>query len=94
VINEICNVLKRNKYSEPEIRRIADDIIGLCEIFDYSVEAIILASNLRERYSFSFWDSQIIASALLSGCGVLASEDMQDGFIIENLKIINIFESN
>jgi predicted nucleic acid-binding protein len=35
------------------------------------------ASRLRQQYSFSFWDSLIIASALEAGVTLLYSEDMQ-----------------
>ena len=59
-------------------------MMGLCEVCGYSGEIIYHASELREKYSFSFWDSHIIASALASQCGVLASEDMQDGLKIRH----------
>jgi predicted nucleic acid-binding protein len=47
---------------------------------------------LREKYSLSFLDSIIVASALNSNCNVLASEDMQDGLKIDNMIINNIFK--
>lgn len=34
------------------------------------------------------WDSQIVACALLSGCTVLESEDMQDGLVIDGIMTI------
>jgi predicted nucleic acid-binding protein len=40
----------------------------------------------------SFWDSLILASAILAGVDVLYSEDMQDGFEIEGGRIVNPFE--
>jgi predicted nucleic acid-binding protein len=43
-------------------------------------------------YKFSYYDSQIIASALEHQCEILYSEDMQDGQVIEHcLRIINPF---
>ena len=50
------------------------------------------AFELREKYHFSFWDRIIIASALISNCNILVSEDMQNGLKIGNLIIENIFE--
>jgi predicted nucleic acid-binding protein len=44
----------------------------------------MVAFDLREKYSLSFWDSIIVASALNSNCNILASEDMQDGLRIKN----------
>jgi len=40
------------------------------------------------RYNFSYWDSQIIASALESGCNILFTEDMQHGQVIEGILTI------
>ena len=91
VVNEVCCVLKKKKYTEPEIRRVADDMIAFCELSGYSTDVIFIASELRERYSFSYWDSYIVASALESQCDVLASEDMQDGLRIDNMVIENVF---
>ncbi|NIM13487.1 MAG: PIN domain-containing protein [Candidatus Aminicenantes bacterium] len=39
----------------------------------------------------SLWDSLIIASAILSECSVLYSEDMQHDFVFEDVKIKNPF---
>ena len=90
VVNEVCRVLKKNEYTEPEIRSVADDMMELCEICGYSAEIIIFASELRERYLFSYWDSLIVASALTSRCDVLASEDMHEGLKIDNMVFVNV----
>jgi predicted nucleic acid-binding protein len=90
VVNEVCCVLKKKNYTEQEIRQVADDMMGLCEVCAYSGEVIFLASELREKYPLSYWDSQIVASALISNCAVLASEDMQDGQKIESLMVVNV----
>jgi predicted nucleic acid-binding protein len=52
------------------------------------------ASELRERYSLSFWDSTIVASALQCGATTLYSEDLRDGLVIDGtLSIVNPFLS-
>jgi predicted nucleic acid-binding protein len=63
----------------------------ICTIQDFSKEITILAFLLREKYSLSFWDSIIVASALAANCNILASEDMQHGLKINNMTIHNIF---
>jgi len=56
------------------------------------VKMQIKASKIRTNHSFSFWDSIVAASALDCDADYLISEDMQDGFLLENsLKIINPF---
>ena len=64
--------------------------MGLCDVCGYSDKIIFFASEIRERYSFSYWDSQIVASALMADCFVLASEDLQDGLRIDNMSISNV----
>ena len=53
---------------------------------------IKLCWKVSRKYSYSYWDSLIIASALESNCSILYTEDMQDGQIIEDrLRIMNPF---
>ncbi len=51
----------------------------------------IKAINLQEKYRFSFWDSLIVQSAIQSQAYTLFSEDLSDGQIIKNVKIVNPF---
>ncbi|MCC5644136.1 hypothetical protein LC607_14505 [Nostoc sp. CHAB 5824] len=57
-----------------------------------SLEKLQYAVKLRVRYLLSFYNSLIIASAVLGQASILSSEDMQNGLIIENaLQIMNPF---
>lgn len=58
---------------------------------DASVAHILRALELMELTGYSFWDSQIIASAEAAGAETLYSEDMQDGRAIAGLIIRNPF---
>ena len=89
VINEISNILLRNNFSETEIREIIDYLFKICIIQDSTKEILLTASSVRKNYSFSFWDSIIVGSALFSECDTLVSEDMQNGLIIDNKLLIN-----
>ncbi len=52
-----------------------------------------MASELREKYSLSFWDSLIVASALWAECSILYTEDMQHGLKVEEkLTVLNPFK--
>jgi predicted nucleic acid-binding protein len=54
--------------------------------------ALILAAIARSREDrFSFWDALIIQAALSGGAQRLYSENMQDGRMIEGLRIENPF---
>jgi predicted nucleic acid-binding protein len=92
VINEVSNTLLRNKYSEAKIRENIEYMLKICTIQEFTKEIILMASSLREKYSFSFWDSILIGSALFSECNILISEDMQGELIVDKkLLIKNIF---
>ena len=52
---------------------------------------IVQATALRRRYGFSHWDSTIIAAAHTNGCAILYSEDLQHGFNLDHLTIVNPF---
>jgi predicted nucleic acid-binding protein len=92
VINEVTNQLVRNKFSEEVIKENIEYMYKICTIHNFSKEILLSASSLREKYSISFWDSIIIASALNSGCNTLATEDMHDGLKIGNMVVKNIFK--
>lgn len=94
VINEVCtNMIRRKNSSEQELRDFIDDFYTLYHVIELDHAQLLHASGLRERYSLSFWDSLIIASALKSNVPLLYSEDMQDGLVIEQqLTIVNPFK--
>jgi predicted nucleic acid-binding protein len=95
VINEVCTNLKRKKnVPESDLADIMRRFLRDCDVSPVTMDSMLKASNLRERYSLSFYDSQIAACALLAGCNVLESEDMQAGLVIEGVLMIrNPFES-
>jgi predicted nucleic acid-binding protein len=92
VINEVTNKLIQKKFSTATIEKNIEYMYKICTIQNFSKEIIMLAFELRGKYSFSFWDSIIVASALNSNCTILASEDMQNGLEISNMTIKNIFD--
>lgn len=46
---------------------------------------------IQARHHFSFWDSMIVAAARAQGCDVLWTEDMDDGRIVDGMRIANPF---
>lgn len=49
------------------------------------------AHDIERRYRISWWDSLIVAAALLQDCDVLLTEDLQVGMAFERLVIRNPF---
>jgi predicted nucleic acid-binding protein len=95
VINEFHWTLAR-KY------RLADDVVydkaingivaAASAVLPLELATYLEASGIRERYTFSFWDSLIVASALQAGCTTLYTEDLNHGMIVDKkLHIVNPF---
>ncbi len=54
---------------------------------------LLTASQLRERYTLSYWDSLIATVACETGCTILYSEDMNDGLLINGkVQVVNPFK--
>ncbi len=96
VINEVSNnLLKKLQFQESEISSFIVNCYERYSVVNISQETFIAASEIRINHQFSYYDSIIVASALINQCEVLYTEDMQDGKLIANsLKIINPFNDN
>lgn len=84
VINEVCvNLLRRANFTEDQISQLVEAFYEKYRVLELSKSVLLQASQLRQRYSFFFWDSMVVASALSAGVPVLYSEDMQHGLMVE-----------
>jgi predicted nucleic acid-binding protein len=93
VLNELANVARRKmRLSWRDTRTFLSTIRGLLLVTPITVEIHENGLALAERYSLSIYDAMIVAAALHADCGVLWSEDMQDGMEIEKrLRVVNPF---
>lgn len=93
VINEVSNnLIKKLQFTESEISQFIEDCYNYYSVINLSKEIFIKAAKIRDNYAFSYYDSIIVASALVHQCSVLYSEDMQNGQVIDNsLQILNPF---
>jgi predicted nucleic acid-binding protein len=94
VFNEVSNVMiKKLKMPIAEVKQIITAINDRCTVSIITHEVVQKALDLKEIYGYSYYDSLILASAVLSDCDYIFSEDLQDGQIIENrIEIINVFK--
>ena len=93
VINEVCiNLIRKASFTEDQIRQLITSFYEKYPVIDLDQVILMAASDLRQRYSFSFWDSMVIGCALQTGVGVLYSEDLQHQQMVDGkLLIINPF---
>jgi predicted nucleic acid-binding protein len=93
VLNELTNVARRKmRLSWHDTHAFLSAIRGLLQVSPITLEIHEKGLALAERYSLAIYDAMIIASALHADCGVLWSEDMQNGMMIEKrLRVVNPF---
>jgi predicted nucleic acid-binding protein len=93
VLNEaLVNCRRKAGLSWEETGAFLAGLQSLCPVNDLTLQTHEVGRALAERYSLSIYDAMIVASALVSGCTTLWSEDMQDGLLIEGqLRIVNPF---
>ena len=92
VLNEVCvNLIRKAGFAEADVRGTVKSFYRRYTVLPVDHTTLLKASEIREQHSFSFWDSLIVASAILAGVERLYSEDMQDGFEIEGVRIVNPF---
>lgn len=90
VLGEYSAVMIRNRLPDEQVRNNLDGMIAMCRTLPVSAEIVQQAWDIRTRYGFSFWDSQMIAAALEAGCERLYTEDLQhDQLINDRLKVVN-----
>jgi predicted nucleic acid-binding protein len=54
-------------------------------------DTIDMALDLHSKHALSYWDALIVASAHISGCSVLITEDMGAGEVLAGVKLVNPF---
>ncbi len=89
VLGEIFSVLiQKGIKKKEEAKEIIYNLLEHFKVVNISEQTLRSGIELCLRYNFSYWDSQIIASALESGCNILFTEDMQHGQVIEGILTI------
>ena len=84
VLNEFASVASRKLgMSWAEIREVLQTLRAVCRVEPMTLETHDRGLALSERYGFAIYDSMILASALLAGCSVVFTEDLQDGQSID-----------
>lgn len=96
VLNEFTAVaIRKLGLSYAEVREVLGTVRTLCVTHVLTVEHHEKGTEIAERYGFSFYDSVIVASALLAGCKTLYSEDLQHRQVIDKqLTVLNPFSKS
>ena len=94
VLNEVTSVcLRKLKMPWQEVDEVLLAVKAACVVLPLTVETHEKAVEISKRFQLSFYDANIVASAIASGASILLSEDMQGGLLIDGLRIQNPFTS-
>jgi predicted nucleic acid-binding protein len=93
VLNEVAAVARRKLgMSWREVIDITNQVKSVCPVTPLTLATHERGLDVAERLGLSVYDGMIVASALLSNCAILYTEDMQDGQIVDGqLTIRNPF---
>ncbi|MEH2384575.1 MAG: PIN domain-containing protein [Nostoc sp.] len=93
VLGELFYVLSRKRFtSKTDAITILSDLINTFTVQAINTAEVIQALEINTKYNYSYWDSLIIATALLGKCSIIYSEDMQHNQLIDNkIRILNPF---
>jgi predicted nucleic acid-binding protein len=94
VVQEFC-AAALHRFTVPIKARDLDEYLDLvlfphCKVMP-TASLYKQALSIRDQTQYRFYDSLIVASALVSGAHLLYSEDLQDGRIIAGLRVENPF---
>jgi len=84
ILGELYHVLThKNFVPVSEAKDIILELIASFPVLEIDVLKVIQALEINSKYGYSYWDSLIVATAFLSNCGILYSEDMHNDQLIE-----------
>lgn len=92
VLNEAAQVARRKMgMGWDEVGAMLGLRLALLEVRPVTVQTHEAGLRLAERFGFSVWDAMIVAAAVEGGCETLWSEDLQDGMVVEGVRVRNPF---
>jgi len=91
-LNECYRVLTQRRRLVPieAARSFLTHLMPWC-IAPLDAQTTVKAWAVQDEAGLAWWDALLIASALIAGCKLFASEDMQDGQLISGMRIVNPF---
>ncbi len=93
-LGELFNVLvRKGGRSRGEARDALLSWRDAAPIVETSPETMLAAADLATDHQLGIWDAVILSAASRSGCRLLLSEDLQDGFTWGGVTVVNPFAS-
>ena len=85
-------LVSKIKLSGDEAKIIVEKVSNDFPVISIEKKLVSKAIDIHLNYKYRYWDSLVIATALMNDCDILYSEDLHDGQVIEHkLTIVNPF---
>ena len=84
-------LVRKAKLKQADATPILKEYLDGATIIPTDVTIMQIGFALAERHRLQTFDAIILAAAAEAGCAVLYTEDMQDGFEWEGLRVVNPF---
>lgn len=91
VLQEFFNVATRKMGIDAASARRYVELFATLETVQISTELIFGAIDLHRLRSISFWDALVVRAAREAGCERIWTEDLQDGAILDGVRVENPF---
>ena len=91
VLQEYFAVSTRKFKVPAETAQQKVQIFARAKVVYFTPSDVIAAIELHRLRGLSFWDSLIVYAARLAGAGILYSEDLQTGGMVESVRVVNPF---
>lgn len=94
-IGEHLKVVRQRSPTELDLAlRQAEEFVALFTVVPTDAATLLAAASFAERYRLQFWDSVIWQASRRGGAVILLSEDLQDGFAAEGMRVMNPFAAD
>ena len=91
VLQEYLVAVTRKLGVDAAIARRKVELFSRLNLVEIAQPDILGAIDLHRLQSIGFWDALIVRAAKRAACGVLYSEDLQDGWVVDGVRIENPF---
>jgi predicted nucleic acid-binding protein len=93
-LGELFNVLVRKAGKSRSFARDAlQNWRDTFPVVETSPEVMVTAADLATDHHLGIWDAVIVSAASQSGCRLLLSEDLKEGFTWAGVTVVNPFAS-
>ena len=95
VLGELFNVLvRKGGKSRNDARNALQSWRDTFPVVETSPDVMVAAADLATDHQLGIWDAVILSAASQSGCRLLLSEDLQEGFTWAGVTVVDPFSSS